>query len=496
MNFLPFSLKNRWHHLGLIFFVAFIIRALVFACYIAPHGYYLQPDSRDYHYCAHSLALGKGMVRPDNKFPIFWRTPGYPVYLAIFYNMFGPRSVDFMENKRALEASIWVQILICSFIPILLFFLALYLTQLALLAFVAAWIAVFHLGFVLASCYILSDALATVLLLLFYIFFYRCFRLIGEPLLRNQNKQFVFTDVIFAALFLGLYTWLRPNGQFTILVATLLFLLGACAWKIKMRKIVLFLGLFFLVIGGWYVRNYNLSGHLFFCPMLGAYLQTFCAPKILRTISGKPLLDCMKYLMNYAGNVAMQEAAALKQTAPHLCMVRELVCLKTAWPWIKDHPFYFMYDWIKEVLKTTFDPYGSQLVAFANNSFPYDPPEEFLLEKINLWLFVQPMSLFLRFFCWLEFFFLVWFWIGLFGGLWLFLTKPLFSKEIPLTEIRFYRALWIKTGLFIGGLIIMTGGFGYARLRMPVEPLMIILTLTWWFWIFDKKPHLKTVTGK
>jgi len=32
----------------------------------------------------------------------------------------------------------------------------------------------------------------------------------------------------------------------------------------------------------------------------------------------------------------------------------------------------------------------------------------------------------------------------------------------------------------------MTGGFGYARLRLPVEALMIMLSLTTWYWILKK----------
>jgi hypothetical protein len=35
----------------------------------------------------------------------------------------------------------------------------------------------------------------------------------------------------------------------------------------------------------------------------------------------------------------------------------------------------------------------------------------------------------------------------------------------------------------------MTGGFGYARLRLPVEPLMIILALT--FFVLREKSSKK-----
>ncbi len=495
MTMSSFSLQKRWHNLLCLFLIAILIRSLVFAFYIAPHEFYLQPDSRDYHYCACSLAAGHGMAHPDNLYPTFWRTPGYPLYLTIFYRIFGVQSLDFLKNKKQLEASIWVQILLCSLLPVLLFFLALHLTASSLLAWCVAWISVFHLGFVLATNYILSDALASLLLMIFFLFFYRITRFIGEPRMRGIHYNASVMNICGAAFFLGLYTWLRPNGQFTVFVAAGMLLLTALSWKVKMRTVFLFLLTFFIVIGGWYIRNYRLTGHWFFCPMTGAYVQTFCAPKIVRSLTGRPLIECMNYVLQHVGAALKQEYQRVKTETPHLYLSRELVCGKVAWPIIFAHPFYFVRDWIKEVLKTTFDPYASQLVAFANNTYSYDPPEEFLFEKLYLCLFGQPMPIFSRLLCWIDFLFLVWVWIGLLGGLWLFLIKPLFRREIS-NELRFYRALWLKTGIFVGGLVVLTGGFGYARLRMPVEPLVLIMTLTWWLRFLDKKPTLKFETGK
>ena len=205
MTMSSFSLQKRWHNLLCLFLIAILIRSLVFAFYIAPHEFYLQPDSRDYHYCACSLAAGHGMAHPDNLYPTFWRTPGYPLYLTIFYRIFGVQSLDFLKNKKQLEASIWVQILLCSLLPVLLFFLALHLTASSLLAWCVAWISVFHLGFVLATNYILSDALASLLLMIFFLFFYRITRFIGEPRMRGIHYNASVMNICGAAFFLGLY---------------------------------------------------------------------------------------------------------------------------------------------------------------------------------------------------------------------------------------------------------------------------------------------------
>ena len=268
----------------------------------------------------------------------------------------------------------------------------------------------------------------------------------------------------------------------------LLLIFSQDALILKLKKIALFVLVFFAAVSPWYIRNYNLTGQIFFCPMLGPYLQTFCVPKIIRNVTKQPLLDCMKYVVSVVMKEIDKTTALLKQEAPHLYLVRELICGKVAWPIIQQYPFCFMLEWIKEVFKTMFDPYASQLVAFVNNTYTYDPIEEFLGEKILL-CFTQAMPPFMRVVCWLDFFFLVLLWIGLLIGCWLFLVRPFFMTTIDAPSA-FYRALWLKTGLFIGGMLVMTGGFGYARLRLPVEPLMIILSLTCWLWLLGKKPSL------
>ena len=116
-------LPHRWQQLTVLCLAAFIVRALVFGLYIQPHGYYKQADSNDYHYCAFSMALGRGMVRPDSQLPIFWRTPGYPLFLNWFYRFYNVTKVMFEANQRAETAALWVQLILCSLTPLLIFFL-------------------------------------------------------------------------------------------------------------------------------------------------------------------------------------------------------------------------------------------------------------------------------------------------------------------------------------------------------------------------------------
>ena len=96
-------------------------------------------------------------------------------------------------------------------------------------------------------------------------------------------------------------------------------------------------------------------------------------------------------------------------------------------PFIAAYPFYFLYDWLAQVIITTFDIYGSQLVKFADGSYRWDSLQEFFVEKFQKALYQQPMSAGMRFVIYLEFLWELIKVIGLFGGLWLFLIAPLFG---------------------------------------------------------------------
>lgn len=482
----PYNFAN----LSYLFIAAFLLRALIFGFFVQHEFRYQQADSMDYHNCATCIKYTGGMSFPWGQ-PIFWRVPGYPVYLTFFYNLFDS-GTEFQDAQAAHKAAIWVQLFFCSFIPILIFFLAMSLTSNLLISWLAAWISVIHLGFVLSSTYILSDALALLFIVLFLIFFYKSFRLIGEAKTNDSFRDYLVNASI-AALFLAIYAWIRPNGQFTVVVAIILLLFGACAWRQKLIKIAFFAALFYGLIGGWIIRNYIHTGHLFYCPMSGPVLQSFCVPKLFRYETGRSFEECWRAVMTRTTQIIAHEMERIPRENPGMWASRELVCQQLAIPQIMKHPFVFLWEWVKEVGKTTFDLYSSQIVCMVNKSHTYDQLEEFLAEKLKLCLYAQPMSIGLHIIIWLEFLCALLKWIGLFAGCWVFLIRPIFNRFRVSNAIKRMSFLWLKVGFFVGSMLFMTGGFGYARLRLPVEPLLIILSLTFWYWFFVKENNEKTV---
>jgi len=496
MTFSLYQKPNR-KNLIILFVAAFLIRAATFHFYVQHCERYKQPDTPDYHNCAIGVACGTGMHRPDTMQPIFWRTPGYPLYLSWFYNWFGLKTSKFSENKAAQTAAIWTQIGLSSLLPLLIFFLVLFLTGVLPIAWLTAWIFVFHIGMVLASTYLLTEALSLLFFMPFLLFFYKSFRTYAEP--TQKNRWVLYT--ILAAGSLGIATWIRPMGEFISIVAAIIILLlarknspsvdgpvrrslGVDGLKHKLKQIGLFFLVFFIVTSGWYIRNYNITGKLFFCPMFGPYLNSFCAPKILRDTTHMTLKQSISRLYKQARAESAREAIRAHARGKKEC--KELCALKIAIPILKKHPWIFIRDWIKEVLKTTFDLHSHIFVGFVKNCFWYDPLEEFLTEKWVDCVYKQPMPLTMRLLIFLEIIFSILKWIGLLIGAWMFLCIPILRRFKISEKNKQLFSLWLKVSPVIGAILFMTGGFGYARLRLPVDPLMVMLSLTCWFYLLRK----------
>ena len=511
---------------------AFIIRAAVFFFYVQHEQRYCQPDTPDYHISGISLCLGKGMVRYGTPFPFFWRAPGYPWYLSHFFRWHGLTNLGIDANTATHKSALWVQIALASTVPAILFVLALLLTGSFFIAWLTAGITTIHPGFVLASTFLLTEGITLIFFFLFLIFFYKSFKALGEPTFGNptfgnqtlgespsdkspsseltsnkpilgkqtHNKQTIgnprtllphhwLLNAILAGLSLALATWMRPMGEYVAIVASVIILLFAnSSFRKKVLLILVLLTTFFAVVSPWYVRNYHLTHKIFFCPMMGAYLNAFIAPRVLRDVQHRPLDDTFRELQQKAGIEIQKDY--IKSLGTGLSVVPESIPLRVALPIIWQYPGYAAYEWMKEVMKSTFDLYSWQLVALVKNCFKSDPLEESLREKTAQCLYKDslpgtPLPLFVRIIAWLEAIYALLLWIGIFFGFWYFLLRTALNNYAVPERLKSLGGLWLKTGFMIGSLLFMTGGFGYARLRLPVEPLLIILALTAWLEIIN-----------
>jgi hypothetical protein len=71
-----------------LFIVSLGIRLLFFKLFLYDNPVQLAFDSGQYHSVATSLVHGNGFSNPDGT-PALYRLPGYPLFLAVGYSLFG-----------------------------------------------------------------------------------------------------------------------------------------------------------------------------------------------------------------------------------------------------------------------------------------------------------------------------------------------------------------------------------------------------------------------
>lgn len=438
-----------------LFLAAFFVRAIVLYGYIQYEQRYCQADTLSYTYPALALYKGMGMVQPNNT-PVFWRTPGYPLFIAPFYNFSDTDLWNFEYHEPVFKLALFVQILWCSLLPILLYLLAMTLTGSPLIAYILAAIGIVHPGFILASTYLLTDGPAQIFFVLYLLL-----------LLRGH--------FITSALALSAYTWMRPMGQFVGIATILIIFLMQGTVTEKIRRSALFLIVFIASLSPWFIRNYQLTGQWYFCPLFGLYFNVFNAPKIRARIENIPHELAWKKQVHDGEQEVRREYAHYAATGNHKVICGEMICARSAMPWIMGHPFYFMYDWFIEVCKTTFDLYSYQFIMLYHNCFKWDPLVEYLPEKLADTLYRKELPWWLRLVAYAELVSEIALWFGIIAGFILVCGNRKFRNS--------YGALWVISCIMIGAVVCQTGGFGYARLRLPIEPLIIILGLLFWLYL-------------
>ena len=497
--------------LGILFIVSLLIRAGVYQWYLSNNQRYWQVDSNTYHLVAQEIAKDNGISQANGQ-PNFYRLPGYPVFIAFFYKLFGPQPTTFL----------WIQVVLASCIPLLIFLLVLGLfPRRRWLAYCASLYSSIHLGLVLYSGFFMSETLFIFFFLLFSLMFLpnvhwwfcrsvdierwqdacRCqpdmftflpdettespaFTAFYEKIQEAKHAELCQTPAVdvsykyflLAGIFLGLASMVRPVGHYVLVVALFLLLFSYDGWKKKLTRAAVLVGSWLIVVLPWLLRNYLLLGHLFFHTLPGGHFLYFSAARVVASVDQCSYAQA-KDKVGHEVNQRMQDEERIKHrelTEIERCYVHEHL----ARHYFVQHPLVTMKLWLTDIFRTCFSLYSAELLYLEA-----DRPEfDYFSSKRGIWslfaryLFPQTNNWYLKLIVYLE--------ILLFLFM---LTGCLLSFVFLLGGMLRGAALWndvcsmLSMLSFIALFLVIALAGGYARMRLPIEPFIIIIG--WYGWL-------------
>ncbi len=445
--------------LFMLFILAFVIRAAVFIGYLGKNENYWQVDSQTYHLVAQQVAQGNGLVSADGS-PHFYRLPGYPVFLGFFYYLFG------VDTKKVL----WPQIVVASAIPILVFLLSMILFPGALIiAKCASLWTVFHLGFILFAGFFMTESLFIFLFLLFLIFFF--------------SGRYLF----WAGTFLGLASLFRPVGHYLLVLAGIMLIFSHDWLRHKIIKFATLAGAWLIPVSFWLIRNFVLTGYLFFHTLPGGHFLYLSAARVAMHTQNCSYQEARQHLHDEVHQNLAKKEAELGRPLFEIesCNVHEQLAIK----YFKQSPLIALKNWCTDMFRTMFSLHSAELLYLdaGHKTIDYFKKERSGWNMFERYLFPQTESSLLRVIVWSEIFLFILMLIGFLGYMIRALLCALRGKRESLVNLG-------KCLPFIALFIVIALSGGYARMRLPIEPLAIILSMAGWFGL--KKSRRRLVEPK
>jgi len=505
MNFIELVKKEK-KFLFYLFSLALILRLLVFVFYLSKNQNYYQVDSSMYHDIATSIASGKGISSTDGS-PQFYRVPGYPIFLAACYKLFTP------EHKIAL----YIQILLASLIPFLILLLSLVLFPLRIyLGKTVSIFSCFHLGLVLYSGFFMTESLFILFFLLFLILFLGCFDLffIKKGSLPNlsfascsdefcQGAEFInlcekieeaeeknlfrgkLFKFFFAGLFLGIASMFRPVGHYLIVLSIVILLFSNFK---KIEKLwastSLFLG-WASIVSLWLIRNFVLTGYMFFHTLPGGHFLNLSASRVAMHVYDCSYWEAREILNKEASDLILKKESEFGSKLKDIEVCD--IMLGVATKYFKKYPFLSLKMWATDMLRTSLSLYSSELIYLeTKEKIDYFAKGREVKSFFQKYFVPDVRSKFLKIVIYLEILMFLFILLGFFG----FLIWLIFNFKYNLLNC----STALKVLPFMALFIVIALSGGYSRMRLPIEPFLMIFSFNFWLTIFPKFKFKRCMT--
>jgi 4-amino-4-deoxy-L-arabinose transferase-like glycosyltransferase len=396
----------------------------------------LVSDAREYHELALYI-LDTGSY-PKYTFISTRRTPAYPWFLAFVYSLTGinPYIVLLLQVLLNLVSLILVYKIATLFFD-------------NKIASLAAFLYAIDPVSILYVQTLLADTIVTTIFLLSIWFLFCSFK--------NERAS----EIILSGIFLGLAVLTKPVFQyFPVIVFIMIVISFNKAWKNTLKYSLLFISGFVLVVTPLLYHNYNLYNKPAISTVVGRNLLFENAARLMVKVENISFVEAQKKMRLMAAEKGSQQLINPFE--------KEKLYKKTGIDYIKDHlPSYIAIN-IRGVVLMYFTP-GSTLISKILNH-DYTRIDDSVNLKANPGLGHWVIGFFktrrkgeviisvniILFYLVIYLFFLY--------------AIPFLNKN------KSFKLFFISSLLIIMYITVLTGPVGHARLRLPINPFIIIIS--------------------
>ncbi len=434
------GVKRKWL---IVFVVAAVVRGLLFLQVLDRPDVVFQPDSRMYAELAEGIRQHGSLVYPDRPGrPDMERMPGYPLFLAFLLTVFSGSFLGVVA----------VQALLDSVSCVLVGMLGERVR--AGVGLLAGLLAALNLNMVTYSLFVLNDSL---FLLIF---------LAGTLLFLRFMEQPAWRMGAAAGVLLGLATLVRPV-LFYFPLFLVPFLWAYLVWGKRVSPVrsighVLVLAAAFAVlVVPWLARNQALGGRFQLTAQAGEHLSQYVVPFVWQYSKGIPFIEGMKTMNRDMALEAEKEGLDWNSLGPFEQSDRRVAMAIRI---LKEEPVGAIAKaWAFGMVKNLFAPALvdlSYLLSVERPHFFYTEGKTLLDRGVN---FIRGMK--------------GWFAWAMLLGLVLMPVLRLVQAWGLVAVLRERGKGWtsLLLVLIIGYFLLVSGPVGYAKYRMPFEPVLIVL---------------------
>ncbi len=441
--------------LTIIFAISLLCRALFFHAFLSHNNNYMVPeDSAQYDATAQSFISGQ--ERSTHQWADkFHRLPGYPLILAGCYKMAGHNPIK----------ALWIQVFLASFIPILIYFLALTIFPGSLLvATIAGLATALHIGFITYAGSLMAESFFMLFFLLFLILFLQNSKLWFSTI----KPKLELKKLLYAGIFLGIASIIRPVGLPLLLLSISFLLLSSFSKTQKLKASLSFLTGWLSITGWILLRNYVACGALFFHTLPGIHFLRYSTASIHQEIHTTSFHQARVALEQTWQEKIQEQNRPLNEY--QRCRIAESI----TWQYFVQYPFISIKHFCINVIKTTLGLHASYL-QFVDTKELFEHATSWgVWERVKIYFPPHVKSWFLVPMIYSEIIFLGLMLLGALG----FCIRSLLNRVW--FEATCLTIPW--AGLFIG----LTLGAGCARLRLPADALLSIIASSFWISMIKK----------